>query len=190
MNNWNASFEAGAIPAWSFRLDTLGPLPGADPGVFVGAPRGRSSTPGLPLAEAYLGSDAFVVRTKADQTLQKLGTAAEPDLRKALQGTSLESRRRIEVLLDRIVNHDLTAEELRHARAVEVLQTIASPEARALLTRWAGGDASAILSVEARKAGTLIEGAMWRHFDLRRVCNPSRQSAASASLVTRPQVRY
>jgi hypothetical protein len=99
-----------------------------------------------------LGSDAFTVRSKADQALQKLGAAAEPDLRKALQGTSLETRRRIEVLLDRLVNHDLTADELRHARAVEVLQTIASPVARALLTRWAGGDPAAILSVEARKA--------------------------------------
>jgi hypothetical protein len=99
-----------------------------------------------------LGSEAFTVRTKADQTLRKLGAVAEPDLRKALQGTSLETRRRIEVLLDRLVNHDLTADELRHTRAVEVLETIASSDARALLTRWAGGDPAAILTVEARKA--------------------------------------
>jgi WD40 repeat protein len=99
-----------------------------------------------------LGSDAFTVRTKADQTMRKLGAAAEANLRKALQGTSLETRRRIAVLLDRIVNHEWTGDELRHARAVEVLQAIGSPEARALLTRWAGGDPAAILSVEAREA--------------------------------------
>jgi hypothetical protein len=115
----------------------------------------RKPDPGdraIPRLIQDLGSDAFTVRTKADQTLQKLGAAAESDLRKAMQGTSLETRRRIEVLLDRLVNRILTNDELRHIRAVEVLETIASPDARALLTRWTGGDPSAILTVEARKA--------------------------------------
>lgn len=39
-----------------------------------------------------------------------------------------------------------------HARAVEVLEAIATPEAHALLTRWSAGDPTAVLTRESRKA--------------------------------------
>jgi WD40 repeat protein len=106
----------------------------------------------LPQMIRELGSNTFAVRNKAYRALHKLGAAVEPDLREAMKGADLEMHRRIEVLLDSILNREWTAEELRHARAVEVLHAIASPEARALLTRWAGGDPFAILTGEARKA--------------------------------------
>jgi WD40 repeat protein len=47
---------------------------------------------------------------------------------------------------DKVVN------EVLHARAVEVLEAIASAEARAVLTSWTTGDPTAVLTVEARQA--------------------------------------
>lgn len=100
-----------------------------------------------------LGSGQFAVRTKANQMLQKIGPAAEPDLRAALPNAAdIETRRRIEELLDRLALHQWTAEEITHARAVEVLEAIGTPEVRAVLTRWTTGDPAAILTIEARKA--------------------------------------
>jgi WD40 repeat protein len=100
-----------------------------------------------------LGSGQFAVRTKANLMLQKIGPAAEPELRQAnANANDIETRRRIEELLDRLALHEWTAAEVMHARAVEVLETIGTPEARATLTRWTTGDPAAILTLEARKA--------------------------------------
>ena len=88
-----------------------------------------------------LGSGQFAVRTKANQMLQKLGLAAEPELRSVLLGANdVETRRRIEELLDRIALREWTTTEIMHSRAVEVLEAIGTKEARAALTRWAGGE--------------------------------------------------
>ncbi len=100
-----------------------------------------------------LGSAQFAVRTKANAMLQKIGPAVEPELRQALPNVNdIETRRRVEELLDRIALREWTAEEIMHARAVEVLETIGTQEARATLTRWTTGDPAAILTIEARKA--------------------------------------
>jgi hypothetical protein len=100
-----------------------------------------------------LGSGQFAVRTRANLMLQKIGPAAEPELRLALPtGNDIETRRRIEELLDRIALHEWSAEEVMHARAAELLEAIGTPAARATLTRWATGDPAAILTIEARKA--------------------------------------
>ncbi len=100
-----------------------------------------------------LGSGQFAVRTRANQMLQKIGPAAEPELRSALTSANdIETRRRIEELLDRIAQHEWTTEEIMHARAVELAEAIGTPEARAALTRWTTGDPAAILTIEARKA--------------------------------------
>jgi WD40 repeat protein len=100
-----------------------------------------------------LGSSQFAVRGKATQALQELGPTAEPELRAAWsRATDVEAKRRLGDLLDRIAYREWTADELRQARAVEVLETIASPEARAVLMRWSGGDPGAVLTTEARKA--------------------------------------
>ncbi len=100
-----------------------------------------------------LGSGTFAVRSKASAMLQKIGMTVEPDLRAALpKATDVETKRRIEELLDRFALHEWTQEEVLHARAVEVLETLATPEARTLLTRWSEGDPGAVLTQEARKA--------------------------------------
>jgi hypothetical protein len=64
----------------------------------------------------------------------------------------VETKRRIEELLEHLAAYEWSAEEVLHARAVEVLDAIGTPAARALLTRWASGDPAAVLTTEARRA--------------------------------------
>jgi hypothetical protein len=100
-----------------------------------------------------LGNGKYAVRTKASDVLKKLGPAVTPDLQAALiKAPDIETKRRIEELLERFASHDWTADEILHSRAVELADAIATPDARALLTRWSTGDAGAILTRESRKA--------------------------------------
>jgi hypothetical protein len=100
-----------------------------------------------------LGSGQFAVRSKANTMLQKIGAAVEPDLRAALpRAKDVETKRRIEELLEHFASYQWTPEELMQARAVEVIDAIETPEARALLTRWSGGDTGAVLTQQAQKS--------------------------------------
>jgi RNA polymerase sigma factor (sigma-70 family) len=98
---------------------------------------------------AALDSDRFAERDKAMIELEKMGLAAEPPLRKALNAKpSLEVRRRIEGLLEKLAG----GPSLRALRAIEVLEHIAMPEARRYLAALAEGDASAAPTQEAKAA--------------------------------------
>lgn len=102
---------------------------------------------------ANLDSENFDKRDSAYRSLEKIGAIAEAALSKARQGNaSLEMRRRIDDLLDKIERGNLTVEDLQATRAVEVLERIGTPAARQLLATLAGGAPSAILSREARQA--------------------------------------
>lgn len=104
---------------------------------------------------ADLGSDAFAVREKATEGLRRLGELAEPALRKAMASRpTLEIRRRVQELLDEIVQHHWrpTPEILRQLRAIEVLERIGTAEARKLLEALAGGAAGARQTREAKAA--------------------------------------
>jgi hypothetical protein len=99
---------------------------------------------------AELGADDFKRREKAARELGKLGEAAEPWLRKALDGDlPLESRRRINALIARL-DTDFFKDRLRIARVLEVLEHIATPEARAVLERHATGPSPS--AAEGRRA--------------------------------------
>jgi hypothetical protein len=103
------------------------------------------------LAEAVrkLDSDSFAVRQQATRELEKLGESAEPALRQALaRAPAEEVRRRIEQLLNRLGGPQL----LRRGRALEVLENIADPDSRQLLTALAGGASDASLTIEAQAA--------------------------------------
>ena len=100
-----------------------------------------------------LGSGQYVKRTRATETLKRLGPAVTAELQTALaKGPDIETRRRIEDLLERFAAHEWTPEEVLHSRAVELLDAIGSAEAHAVLTRWSTGDPGAILTGEAGKA--------------------------------------
>jgi hypothetical protein len=89
-----------------------------------------------------------------------MGTSAEPSLREALAGQpSLEARRRIERLLDRLGTPSaLLPEEARSLRAVEVLEYVGSPAAREVLGRLARGAPHARLTQEARASLKRLSG--------------------------------
>jgi sugar lactone lactonase YvrE len=107
---------------------------------------------------AELDSDQFEARKKAGKELEKLGETAAPLLRKALEADpSAEVKKRLEDLLAKADSKTPGSDSLRSLRAVEVLETIATPEARQLLRRIAAGAPEARLTREARAALERLE---------------------------------
>jgi WD40 repeat protein len=105
-----------------------------------------------------LDSDTFAVRQRASRSLEGLVPAVIPYLRRAAQGKiSLEARSRIEMIVRRYEQRELTEEELRELRAVEVLEHIGTPEARQLLDGLAKGESTTRLTAEARESLDRLE---------------------------------
>jgi WD40 repeat protein len=102
-----------------------------------------------------LESDKFKVRQKASAELARLGSHAQPALRRALAGKpTLEVRSRIERLL-RHIEQSATAgpsQELVGLRILEALEKAGTAEARQVLAEVAKGDAEARWVREARAA--------------------------------------
>lgn len=103
---------------------------------------------------ADLDHEKFQVRVKATASLEQLGDLAGPALRKAVgvPNISLEAQRRIKGLIDKLDQAALTPEEVRVVRAVEILEKIATPEARAVLQELADGAPQARVTQEAQAA--------------------------------------
>jgi hypothetical protein len=102
---------------------------------------------------ADLDSETFVTRDTAMKELIKLGDLAAPALRETLnKSPSPEARRRIEQLLAKVDDVSTSSEPLRSLRAIEVLERIATPEARKLLGKLAAGAPEARLTREAKAA--------------------------------------
>jgi WD40 repeat protein len=100
-----------------------------------------------------LGSNDFAVRQKAHEELEKLGELAGPALRKAIAAKpSLDVQQRIDSLLAKLGQVELTTPQLQAIRAVEVLEHIGTPEAVQLLTALAKGAPGARLTREAEAA--------------------------------------
>src|SRR5262249_17133159 len=91
---------------------------------------------------ADLDSNQFDVPEAADIELQKLGELAIPAIKKSLADiASPEVRRRLEALVEKQQQESVTPtpERLRLLRAVEVLEWMATPEAKELLAGLAKG---------------------------------------------------
>jgi hypothetical protein len=102
---------------------------------------------------ADLDGDRFAVRQEAIANLLKAGEQAVPALQKVLTSQpALETRLRVEELLDKLTGGTLTAEQLRLVRAVEALEKMGTPEARTVLKTLAGGAPGALPTREARAA--------------------------------------
>jgi hypothetical protein len=85
--------------------------------------------------------------------LSQFGELAEGAVRKALATkASPEAHRRLKKLLDAIEGRRLTSRQLQDLRAVEVLEHIATSEARRLLAKLADGAQAAYLTREAKSA--------------------------------------
>jgi len=83
--------------------------------------------------------------------LEKLGEAAQPGLQQALaKQSTLELRRRVEQLLQRLETSPLVPERLGNIRALEVLENVATPEACQVLHTLARGLPEARLTQQAQ----------------------------------------
>jgi hypothetical protein len=98
-----------------------------------------------------LDDDQFAVRERATGELEKIGISGEPTLRRALlTNLSLEARRRIERILEKLEGGNLPPENLRAQRALEVLEQIDTPETRQILEKLSGGAPDATLTQDAK----------------------------------------
>jgi hypothetical protein len=112
---------------------------------------------------AQLDDDAFAVRAKAHAELAALGEKAEHALRNALKSpASVEARSRLEGLVagleaQKRERKALTGEALRELRAVEVLEGLGTEQACRTLRALAGGEPTARLTQEAKRALQRLE---------------------------------
>ena len=105
----------------------------------------------VPYLLADLNHDQLGMREKATQDLERIGALCEPALRAALQKSpSTESRRRLERLLDKIEGPMPSSDTLHALRAVEVLEQIATPDAKQLLESLARETPPTRLAQDAR----------------------------------------
>jgi hypothetical protein len=108
---------------------------------------------------ADLDSPHFTTRQEANRELEAMGELAIDALRQTLAGKpSLETRRRAEALLTRLMDGPLTGDRLRAVRATAVLEYIGSSPARQLLEVLAGGAPGARLTEEARASLARLDG--------------------------------
>jgi RNA polymerase sigma factor (sigma-70 family) len=101
---------------------------------------------------AALDSDIVKVRQKAASDLEKLGELARPALTEALKkNPPLETRQRLEKLLEKLPVPAIKGELLRAWRALEVLEQVDTQKARQVLAALAKGAPGAPLTVEAQR---------------------------------------
>jgi hypothetical protein len=104
---------------------------------------------------AELDSDDFKTRENASRELTNLGWLAEEAMQTALdEQPSVEAKRRIQDLLDKLDGKAGNPEQRRLLRAIEVLERVGTPEARRWLDKLAK---EAISPSAAREAKASLE---------------------------------
>ncbi len=103
-------------------------------------------------AVADLGDRDFKVREAAEKQLRRWGDLAAEALREAEADASAEQGERIRRLLQALDGEETDPERLRLLRAVEVLERVGGPSARAVLEKLAGGAGASGVTREAREA--------------------------------------
>jgi len=102
---------------------------------------------------ARLSSPAFPDREKATNELRSFGDMILPQLRAARKKTTdAELRERLDRIIQELEQPALANNQLQQVRAVEVLETIGTKEAKQVLEKLARGEASARLTREAKFA--------------------------------------
>jgi hypothetical protein len=102
---------------------------------------------------AALDDDDFDTRDQATNDLAALGHAVAPALRKHRESElSVEARVRVDKLLGKLGKDGILTEELRCLRAVEVLEYVASAEAKKLLSAEAEGASQSLVTQGAKAA--------------------------------------
>jgi hypothetical protein len=102
---------------------------------------------------ADLDSSNFQTRNKANKELERLGELALPALKKAIASTPpLETLKRIQPMVDKLVAGIWTPEQVQLVRAVEVLERLGTPEARQVLETLAQGAPGVLTTRQAQAA--------------------------------------
>jgi WD40 repeat protein len=106
-----------------------------------------------------LENEKYAVRQEAAANLLKSGEQAVPALRKVLASSpALETRKRIEDLVEKLTGGTLTLDQLRLIRAVEALERIGTPASKQVLRTLAGGAPGALPTREAEAALNRLAG--------------------------------
>lgn len=119
-------------------------------------------TPEAKLAQfvADLGSEDFQTREAAVAALEKVSGEAAPLLREAAaKSADAEVRKLANELLGKLEALATRPDDLRALRAVEVLEGLRTPEARAVLEKWAAGPRGHRLTAEAAAAVARLKAA-------------------------------
>jgi len=108
-----------------------------------------------------LGDSSYAVRERATDSLARLGSAAEPALKRAeAESPSEEVRARARALLEPMVDPPRRKGDfLRQLRALRVLEQLGTARARALLGALAAGEPRATLTIRAAAARRRLQRA-------------------------------
>jgi WD40 repeat protein len=108
---------------------------------------------------ADLESAKYAARQEAAVNLVKAGEQVVPALQKVLASQpTIETRKRVEDLLDKLTGGTPTAEQLRLVRAVEALERTGTSDARKLLRTLAEGAPGALATRQAEDALARLAG--------------------------------
>lgn len=108
---------------------------------------------------ADLGDDGFAARERATAALREYGPVTAAALREVVaKSSSAEARRRAGELLREMESGVIPPGEFRALRAVEVLEWIGTPDARARLRELTQGAPDARLTRAATAACKRLEG--------------------------------
>lgn len=101
-----------------------------------------------------LDHDQYTIRESASEELYRLGRVSVPVLLATLKRPlpTLEVRRRLERIVEKLPPGVLALQRERERRAIEVVERIGTQEAKELLQRLADGAANAELTIDARAA--------------------------------------
>jgi hypothetical protein len=151
---WPALASLSPVTAWKAMLQLE-----ARPDQAVALLGGRVQLPAAERGAAVtrllseLDNDRFSVRQAAERKLRDMGRVAEPALRQALdRAAGAEARQRLRGTLTEVLKQPVPGERLRDLRVIEILERIGSPDARAVLEKWAGGPSLEPLTLDARSA--------------------------------------
>lgn len=153
--HWQTLCELPAQPAWQ-SMSVLISHPAITIGFMGENLKPRSFERRASELIDDLNHKDFPRREQAEKELLSMGKEIEPYLRKAAQLNSLEQSRRAKKLLETLPEFDL--QQLRNARAVEVLERIGTNDAKALLARLAKGPEDDSLTKEARQSLQRLSG--------------------------------
>ena len=104
-----------------------------------------------------LGDREFKVREKAEKQLRVWGDLAAEELQAADATATAEQGDRIHRLLEVLTAEETDPARLQLLRAVEVLERIGTPAAKAVLEKLAGGAAASVVTRQATEAGVRLE---------------------------------